>query len=71
MSIIRTIAEAKADIKAFIKNNPEAVINEFSDLHDYYDANCYVQHCVNEYSMDYDKANEIVDVLDNWIKHEI
>lgn len=43
MTLQELIQNAKSDIQKFIKDNPKLQINEFSDLHNYYDANCYVE----------------------------
>ena len=63
------IKEAKKDIKEFKRNNPHLQINEFSDLHNYYDANYYVETLFTENGeFMLDEANLILKELDNFIK---
>ena len=63
------IKEAKKDIKEFKRNNPHLQINEFSDLHNYYDANYYVETLFTEKGeFMLDKANLVLKELDNFIK---
>tara|TARA_R110002167_G_scaffold268800_1_gene475219 strand:+ start:233 stop:430 length:198 start_codon:yes stop_codon:yes gene_type:complete len=61
------LEESKKDIASFIRNN-EVVVKCFADLHNYFDANMYVEHCLTNTSLDVDKANSIIDKLDNFIK---
>mgnify|MGYP003138774383 CR=1 FL=1 len=63
------IKEAKKDIKEFKRNNPHLQINEFSDLHNYYDANYYVETLFTEKGeFMLDEANLVLEELDNFIK---
>tara|TARA_R100000306_G_scaffold278_1_gene679 strand:- start:236 stop:454 length:219 start_codon:yes stop_codon:yes gene_type:complete len=63
------IKEAKKDIKEFKRNNPHLQINEFSDLHNYYDANYYVETLFTENGeFMLDEANLVLEELDNFIK---
>ena len=63
------IKEAKKDIKEFKRNNPHLQINEFSDLHNYYDANYYVETLFTENGeFMLDEANLVLKELDNFIK---
>lgn len=63
------IENAKSDIKKFIKDNPKLQINEFSDLHNYYDANCYVETLFNnEDVFMISEANQVICDLDKFIK---
>ena len=63
------IKEAKKDIKEFKRNNPHLQINEFSDLHDYFDANYYVETLFTENGeFMLDEANLVLKELDNFIK---
>jgi len=70
--LIVLINEAKKDIKEFKKNNPHLQINEFGDLHDYFDANYYVETLFTpdgEYMLD--EANLVLKELDNFIKKDL
>ena len=63
------IKEAKKDIKEFKRNNPHLQINEFGDLHNYYDTNYYVETLFTpngEFMLD--EANLVLKELDNFIK---
>ena len=63
------IKEAKKDIKEFKRNNPHLQINEFRDLHNYFDANYYVETLFTpngEFMLD--EANLVLEELDNFIK---
>ena len=63
------IKEAKKDIKEFKINNPHLQINEFGDLHNYYDANYYVETLFTENGeFMLDEANLVLEELDNFIK---
>jgi hypothetical protein len=63
------IKEAKKDIKEFKINNPHLQINEFGDLHNYYDANYYVETLFTENGeFMLDEANLVLKELDNFIK---
>ena len=63
------IKEAKKYIKEFKRNNPHLQINEFSDLHNYYDANYYVETLFTENGeFMLDEANLVLKELDNFIK---
>jgi len=63
------IKEAKKDIREFKRNNPHLQINEFSDLHNYYDANYYVETLFTENGeFMLDEANLVLEELDNFIK---
>ena len=67
--IKKTIRNAKKDIKEFKRNNPHLQINEFSDLHNYYDANYYVETLFTENGeFMLDEANLVLEELDNFIK---
>ena len=68
-SILLLAEASKMDIKDFIDNNPNVTINEFSDLHDHYDANCYVEsYFKNVRHYHYTDANKLIDELDTFIK---
>ena len=63
------IKEAKKDILQFKKDNPHLQINEFGDLHNYYDANYYVETLFTENGeFMLDEANLVLEELDNFIK---
>ncbi len=63
------IKEAKKDIKEFKRNNPHLQINEFSDLHNYYDANYYIETLFTENGeFMLNEANLVLKELDNFIK---
>lgn len=63
------IQNAKSDIKGFIKDNPKLQINEFNDLHNYYDANCYVETLFNNNGVFMiNEANIVNNELDKFIK---
>ena len=63
------IKHAKKDIREFKRNNPHLQINEFSDLHNYYDANYYVETLFTENGeFMLDEANLVLEELDNFIK---
>ena len=67
--IKKTIRNAKKDIKEFKRNNPHLQINEFSDLHNYFDTNCYVETLftvTGEFMLN--EANLVLQELDNFIK---
>ena len=71
-NLIILVKKAKKDIKEFKKNNPHLQINELSDLHDYFDANCYVETLFNENGeFMLDEANLVNNLLDNFIKKEL
>ena len=63
------INKAKKDILQFKKDNPSVKINSFYELHDYFDANCYVETLFTkkgEFMLD--EANLVLEELDNFIK---
>lgn len=66
----RNLRRAKQDIAEFKSINPHLEINTFEDLHDYFDANVYVQCFSTATGIDYEKANKTIDLLDNYIKEE-
>jgi len=67
--IKRIIENAKKDIKQFKKDNPNVEINSFYELHDYFDANWYVENLMNENKeFMLDEANLVLKELDNFIK---
>lgn len=66
------IEVAIEDIKKFHNDNPHLPINGFSDLHNYYDANCYVETLFKEDgSFMYREANLVNNALDNFIKQNL
>ena len=66
----RNFRRAKQDITEFISENPHIEINTFADLHDYFDANVYVEAFLTESGMDYDEANKTIELLENFIKEQ-
>ena len=63
------IKEAKKDILQFKKDNPSVKINSFYELHDYFDANYYVETLFTENGeFMLDEANLVLEELDNFIK---
>ena len=66
----RNLRRAKQDIAEFISENPHIKINTFVDLHDYFDANVYVEVFLTENGMNYDEANKTIELLENFIKEE-
>ncbi len=44
----RNLRRAKQDLADFISENPHIEINTFADLHDYFDANVYVEVFLTE-----------------------
>lgn len=66
----RNFRRAKQDIADFISENPHIEINTFADLHDYFDANVYVEVFLTENGMNYDEANKTIELLENFIKEE-
>ena len=67
--LIVLINEAKKDIKEFKRNNPNVEINSFYELHDYFDANYYVETLFTENGeFMLDEANLVLKELDNFIK---
>ena len=63
------IKKAKKDIKEFKRDNPHLQINELSDLHNYFDANYYVETLFTEDGeFMLDEANLVLEELDNFIK---
>ena len=63
------IKKAKKDILQFKKDNPNVEINSFNELHDYFDANYYVETLFTENGeFMLDEANLILKELDNFIK---
>ena len=70
--INNAIAKGKKDIKKFSIENPHIPINEVSDLHNYYDANCFVETLyTDEGEFLVDIANEVIYELDNYIKTKL
>lgn len=67
----RNLRKAKQDIAAFKSINPHLEINTFEDLHDYFDANVYVQCFSTDTGIDYEKANKTIDLLNNYIKEAV
>ena len=67
---MRTLIEkAKKDILQFKEDNPKIEINSFYELHDYFDANYYVESLVNENGeFMLDEANLVLEELNNFIK---
>jgi hypothetical protein len=64
------IKKGKKDIKEFMIDNPQLVVNEFIDLHNYYDANCYVETLFdNKGVFMISEANKVIDELDKFIKN--
>ena len=47
-NVSELINEGKNDIREFLQNNSELEINNFEDLHNYYDANCYVETLIDD-----------------------
>ena len=63
------IKKAKKDILQFKKDNPNVEINSFYELHDYFDANYYVETLFTENGeFMLDEANLVLEELDNFIK---
>ena len=63
------INKAKKDILQFKKDNPNVEINSFNELHDYFDANYYVETLFTENGeFMLDEANLVLKELDNFIK---
>ena len=63
------INKAKKDILQFKKDNPNVEINSFNKLHDYFDANYYVETLFTENGeFMLDEANLVLEELDNFIK---
>ena len=63
------IKKAKKDILQFKKDNPNVEINSFNELHDYFDANYYVETLFTENGeFMLDEANLVLEELDNFIK---
>jgi hypothetical protein len=63
------IQNGKKEIKEFMIVNPQFVINEFNDLHNYYDANCYIETLFDDNGVLMTRqANEVIDALDTFIK---
>ncbi len=67
----RNLRRAKQDIAEFKSINPHLEINTFEDLHDYFDANVYVQCFSTDTGIDYEKANKTIELLDNYIKQAV
>lgn len=67
----RNFRRAKQDIAEFISENPHFEVNTFEDLHDYFDANVYVEAFCSDKGIDYEKANKTIELLDNYIKEEV
>jgi len=67
----RNLRRAKQDISEFKSENPYFEINTFEDLHDYFDANVYVQCFSTDTGIDYEKANKTIEVLNNYIKQAV
>ena len=67
--LIILVKKAKKDILQFKKDNPNVKINSFYELHDYFDANNYVESLINENGeFMLDEANLVLKELDNFIK---
>jgi hypothetical protein len=63
------INKAKKDILQFKKDNPNVEINSFNELHDYFDANYYVETLFTENGeFMLDEANLVLKELDDFIK---
>ena len=65
------IEEAKKDILQFKEDNPNVEINSFYELHDYFDANYYVESLfkLDAYRENMlDEANLVLNELDKFIK---
>ena len=63
------INKAKKDILQFKKDNPNFKIDSFKELHDYFDANYYVETLFTENGeFMLDEANLVLKELDNFIK---
>ena len=63
------IENAKKDILQFKEDNPNIKINSFYQLHDYFDANDYINSLLNEKGeFMVDEANLVLTELDNFIK---
>ena len=63
------INKAKKDILQFKKDNPNVEINSFYELHDYFDANYYVETLFTENGeFMLDEASLVLEELDNFIK---
>ena len=63
------IKKAKKDILQFKKDNPNVEINSFNELHNYFDANYYVETLFTENGeFMLDEANLVLKELDNFIK---
>ena len=67
----RNFRRAKQDIAEFISENPHIEINTFADLHNYFDANVYVQCFSTDTGIDYEKANKTIELLNNYIKQAV
>ena len=69
MNLFIIIKKAKKDILQFKKDNPNVEINSFNELHDYFDANYYVETLFTENGeFMLDEANLVLEELDNFIK---
>ena len=67
--IKKAIRNAKKDILQFKKDNPNVEINSFYVLHDYFDANYYVESLFNEKGeFMLNEANLVLKELDNFVK---
>ena len=77
MTTKEIIEKAKKDIKEFMRDNPQMQINKMEDLHNYYDANCYVEPIFTKtgefiYNEETEQeANLVFKELDNFIKKTI
>ena len=77
MTTKEIIENAKKDIKEFMRDNPQLPIDGVSDLHNYFDANCYVEPIftkTGEFIYDDEteqEANLVFKELDNFIKNQI
>ena len=66
------IKKGKEDINKFCKENPNSQINELGDLHNYFDANCYVETLFTEDGkFMLHEANEVNTELNNFIKNQL
>ena len=71
MTLKKLIQKGKKDIKEFMTSNPQLIINEFNDLHNYYDANCYIETLFDDNGvLITNQANEVIEALDIFIKQK-
>jgi hypothetical protein len=70
----KILSQAKKEILSDIKNGTiSGPIDNFEDLHDYVDANCYGGLCEMSYeiSENYEVENKLFDELDKWFPQDI